>query len=139
MRALSPDEAKRLGIKAVDLDPEHVEVFDRPQDLQIAFGLGVEVEIEQDIDVGAGALADRFKVRAEVAQHLAVDIDFRLERRTESRAPAGRLAALIGEDVGLQRSESLLAHLASDRLHAIQALDRRLVPGGMIDAPGRAM
>src|SRR5581483_2135827 len=137
--ALSPDQAQRFRIVGVDLDPEHVEVLDRAQNLQIAFGLGVEIEVEQDIHVRSGAVADRFEMHAQVAQHLALDIDLRLERRAEAGTPAGRLAVVIGEDVGLQRGEFFLAHLAPDRLDTVEALDRRLVPGGMIDAPGRAM
>ena len=69
MRALAADIAERLRIESVDLDPEHVHILDRAQDLQIAFGLGVEVEVEQQIDIGAGAVADRLEVHAEIAQH----------------------------------------------------------------------
>ena len=91
MRALAADVAQRLGIEAVDLDPEHVEVRDRAQDLQIALGLGVEVEVEQDVDVGPGAVAHRLEVHAQIAQHLAVDVELGLERRRRSPAasPAG--------------------------------------------------
>src|SRR5271155_2076976 len=98
MRALSPDISERFRAKAVDLDPEHVEVFDRAQDLQISFGLGVEVEVEQDVDIGTRAVADRLQVRAQVAQDLAVDIDLGLKRRAEAGPPAGRLSVRIGED-----------------------------------------
>ena len=57
----------------------------------------------------------------------------------EAGTPALRLAVGIDEDVGLQRGEALFAHLAADRLDAVEIGDRRLVPIRMIDAPGRAM
>ena len=57
MRALAAYKAKRLRIEGIDLDPEHVHIFDCAQDLQIAFGLGVEVEVEQQIDIRSGAVA----------------------------------------------------------------------------------
>jgi hypothetical protein len=47
MRTLAANVAKRLRVETVDLDPEHVHVFYRAQDLQIAFGFGVEVQVEQ--------------------------------------------------------------------------------------------
>src|SRR6516165_529263 len=139
MRALPADVAERLRVEAVDLDPEHVEVGDLAQDLQVAFGLGVEIAVEQDVDIRACAVADRFQVHAQVAQDLAVDIDLRLEGRAEAGPPAARLAVVIGEDVGLERGELLLAYLAPHGLDAIEVLDRRFVPGGMIDPPGGAM
>src|SRR5712691_3294528 len=46
MRALPPYVAERLCVIAVDLDPEHLDIGDRPEDLQVALGLGVEVEVE---------------------------------------------------------------------------------------------
>src|SRR6478752_2764951 len=91
------DIAERLRIEAVDLDPEHVHVFDRAQDLQIAFGLGVEVQVEQQIDIGAGTIADRFEMHAEVTQYRAIDVDLGFERRTETRPPSLRLAVRIDE------------------------------------------
>src|SRR6516162_8372079 len=139
MWALAPDIAERLGVEAVNLDPEHVEVFNRSQDLQIPLGLGVEIEIEQDIDVGTRPLADRLQMHAQVTQHLAFDVDLGLKGRAETGPPAGWFAAVIGENIGLQRGEFLLADLASDRLHAVETFDRRRVPGGMIDTPGRAV
>ena len=139
MRALPADVAQRLGAVAVDLDPEHVEVGDLAQDLQEAFGLGVEVEVEQDVDVGPRAVADRLQMHAQVAQHGAVDVQLGMERRAEARPPAARLAVLVDEDVGLERAEALLAHLAADRLDAVEIGDGRLVVGRMIDAPGRAV
>src|SRR5271166_562018 len=139
MRALLADIGERLRIEAVDLDPEHVEIGDLAQDLQKAFGLGVEVEVEQDIDIGSGSFADRFQMHAQVAQYLALDIELGLKRRAEAGPPAGGLAAIIGEDVGLECGEFLLAYLAADRLDTVEAFDRGLVPGGMIDPPGRAM
>src|SRR5262249_27423657 len=63
----------------------------------------------------------------------------RLERYAEAGAPASRFAFIIGEDVGLQRGELPFAHLVADRLDAVETFDRRLVPGGMIDAPGCAV
>src|SRR5690242_4369810 len=139
MRALPPDIAERLRIKTVDLDPKHVKVGDRTQDFQIALGLGVEIEVEQDIDIGTCAVPDRFEMHPQITEHLAVDIDLRLKGRAEARAPAGRLALVIGEDVGLQSGELLLAHLAADRFYPIEGFDRRLVPGGMIDPPSGAV
>src|SRR5713226_1064354 len=139
MRTLTPDIAKGFGIEAVDFDPEHVEIGNGAQDLEIAFGLGVEIEIEQDIDIRPRAIADGFEIHAQIAQYLAVDIDLGFERRAESGPPAHRLAGIVSEDVGLQRGKFLCPDFASDRLHAIEIVDRRLVPGRMIDAPGGAM
>src|SRR5262249_40589914 len=62
MRALSSDIAERLGIETVNLDPEHVEIFDRSQDLEIAFSLGIEVEVEQYVDIWSSALADHLQM-----------------------------------------------------------------------------
>src|SRR6202048_458319 len=119
MRTLTPDIAERFGIEAVDLDPEHVEVGNGAQDLQIAFGLGVEIEIGEDDGTLSSAVADVFEMHAQIAQDLAVDINLGLERRAKSRPPALRLAGIVGEDVGLERGKFLLADLASDRLDAI--------------------
>src|SRR6266702_5270945 len=120
MRALPADIAQRLWIETVDLDPEHVHVPDRPQNLQIAFGLGVEVEIEQEIDIRSRAVADGFEMHAEISQDLAIDVDLGLERRAEAGPPAHRLAVGVDEDVGLQRSEAFFAHLAADRVDAVK-------------------
>jgi hypothetical protein len=139
MRTLPPDVAERFRTETVDFDPEHVEVGDGAQDLQIAFGLGVEIEVEQDIDIRTCAVADGFEMHAQVVQHLAVDIDLGLERRAEAGPPARGLARVVGEDIGLQRGEFLFADLAPDCLDAVEIGDRGLIPGGMIDAPGRAM
>src|SRR5581483_8931089 len=139
MRALAADIAEGLRIEAVDLDPEHVEIRDLAQDPQVAFGLGVEIAVEQDVDVGACAVADCFEMHVQVAQDLAVDIDLGRERRTETGPPTGGLAVIIGEDVGFQRGEFLLAYLAAHGLDAVESFDRRLVPGWMIDPPGRAV
>src|SRR5450631_1444030 len=139
MRTLPADIAKRFRIKTVDLDPEHIEVGNCAQDFQITLGLGVEIQVEQDVDIRSGAVADGFKMHAQIAQDLAVDIDLGLERRAKSRPPALRLAGVVGEDVGLQRGKFPLANLASDRLDAIEIVDWRLVPAGMIDAPGGAV
>src|SRR5713226_5444524 len=139
MRTLPPDIAEGFGIEAVDLDPEHVEVGNGAQDFQIALGLGVEIQVEQDVDIRSCAVADRFEMHAQIAQDLAVDIDLGFERRAKSRPPALRLAGIVSEDVGFQRGKFLLANLASDRLDAIEIVDRRLVPARMIDAPGGAM
>src|SRR4029079_7541754 len=114
MRALAADIAERLRIESVDLDPEHVHILDRAQDLQIALGLGVEVEVEQKSNVRAGAVADSFEMHAEIAQPRAVDVDLGLERRAEAGPPALRLAVGIDEDIGLHRGEALLTHLAAD-------------------------
>src|SRR6516164_6549131 len=130
---------ERLGIEAVNLDPEHVEVFDCSENPEIAFGLGVEIEVKQDIDFRPRSLANCLKVHTQIAQDFVFDIDFGLKRRAESRSPAGRFAALIGENVGLERGEFFLAYLASNRLDAIEAFDRRLVPGRMIDPPRRTV
>src|SRR5262249_45016564 len=52
MRTVAADIGERRRAVAVDLDPEHAEIGDLPQDFQIALGLGVEVEIEQEVDIG---------------------------------------------------------------------------------------
>src|SRR5262249_38153386 len=96
---------------AVDLDPEHVEVRDRAQYFQIAFGLGVEIEIEHEIDVRPSAVVERLEVHAQIPQHLLVDVELGIERPPEAQAPALRPAVLVNEDVGLERAETLLAHL----------------------------
>src|SRR5581483_4106229 len=139
MRALLSDKAKRLRAEGIDFDPEHVEIGDLPQDFQEPFGLGVEIEIEQDVDIGPGALPDRFQMYAQIMQHPALDIELGQERCAEAWTPAGRLATIIGEDVRLERGELLFAHLAADRLDAIEAFDRGLVPRRMVDAPSGTM
>src|SRR5713226_5483603 len=101
MRTLTPDIAERFGIETVDLDPEHVEVGNGAQDLEIDFGLGVGVEVEQDVDIRPGAVMDGFELRAQIAQHLAVDVDLRRKGRAETGPPAGGLAVIVSEDVGL--------------------------------------
>src|SRR6266480_5002900 len=131
--------AERFGIETVDLDPEHVEVGNGAQDLEIAFSLGVEVEVEQDVDIRPGTLTDGFEMAAQVAQHLAVDIDLRRKRHAETGPPASRPARIVSEDIGLQRGELLFPDFASDRLHAVEIGDRRRVPVGMVDAPGGTM
>src|SRR3954453_16383153 len=139
MRALPADVTERFRIETVDLDPEHVEVRDGAQDLQIALGLGVEVAVKQDVDVGACTVPDRFQMHAQIAQDFAIEVDLGSEGRAEARSPTGRFAVIIGEDVGLERGELLLADLASDCLDAVEVLNRRLVPGRMIDPPRCAM
>src|SRR5258707_13409510 len=139
MRTLPPDIAEGFRIEAVDLDPEHVEVGNGAQDFEITFGLGVEVEIKQDVDIGPGAIADRLEMRAQIAQYLAVDVDLRRERHSKTGSPTRRLARVVSEDVGLQRGKFLFPDFASDRLHTVEIGDRRLVPVGMIDAPGGAV
>src|SRR5437879_12793855 len=108
MRTLTPDIAECFGIEAVDLDPEHVEVGNGAQDLEITFGLGVEVEVEQDVDIGPGAITDHLDMRAQIAEYLAVYVDLRRKRHAETGPPARRLASVVGEDVGLQRGKFLL-------------------------------
>src|SRR5215472_15294311 len=132
------DIAERLGAVGVDLDPEHVEVRDRAQYFQIAFGLGVEIEIEHEIDVRPSAVVERLEVHAQIPQHLLVDVELGIERPPEARAPALRPAVLVHEDVGLERAKTLLAHLAADRLDAVEVSDRWL-PVGMVDAPRGAV
>src|ERR1700694_4251135 len=139
MRTLPPDIAKCFGIETVDFDPEHVEVGNGAQDFQIAFGLGVEIKVEQDVDVRPGAIADHFQMRAQVVQYLAVDVDFRREGHAETGPPARRLTFIVSEYVGLQRGKFLFPDFASDCLDAVEIGDRRLVPVGMVDAPGGAM
>src|SRR5450631_718481 len=120
MRTLPPYIAERFGVEAVDLDPEHVEIGDGAQDLQIPLGLGVEVEVKQDVDIGSRAVSNGLEMHAQIAQYLAVDIDLRLERRAEAGSPASRLAVGVSENVGLQGGKSFLADLASDRLDAVE-------------------
>src|SRR5882757_2574496 len=139
MRTLTPDIAERFRIEAVDLYPEHVEIGNGAQDIEITFGLGVEVEVEQDVDIRPGAIADGLEMRAQVAQYLALDVDLRRKRHAKAGPPARGLARVVSEDVGLQRGKFLFPDIASDRLHAVEIGDRRLVPVGMIDAPGGAM
>ena len=67
--------SKRLGVAAVDFDPEHVEIGNRLYDLNRALGLGVEIEIEEQVRVGPGAVADRFEMGAQIAQDRLVDIE----------------------------------------------------------------
>lgn len=52
MGALPANIGERRGAIAVGFDPKHLDVGDRPQDLQITFGLGVEVQVEQQVDIG---------------------------------------------------------------------------------------
>src|SRR5260370_40205122 len=79
------------------------------------------------------------RMASQVAQHLAVDIDLRRKGHAETGSPPSRPARIVSEDIGLQRGELLFPDFASDRLHAVEIGDRRLVPVGMVDAPGRAM
>src|SRR5215469_12763180 len=139
MRAVAADIGERRRVVAVDLDPEHVEIGDLPQDLQIALGLGVEVEIEQKVDIGAGAVANDFEMGAQVAQNLLVDIEFGNEWDAKSRPPGSGSAAIVHKDVGLERGKALFAHFGADRPDAVEAGDRRLVEARMVDAPSRAM
>src|SRR5215472_5096989 len=139
MRAAAADIGERRRAVAVDLDPEHVEIGDLPQDFQIALGLGVEVEIEQKVDIGAGAGANGFEMGAQVAQNLLVDIEFRNERDAKSRPPRVRSPTIVHKDVGFEGGKASLTHLGADRLDAVEAGDRRLVEGRMVDAPRRAV
>src|SRR5215813_6526967 len=139
MRALPANMRERRGAIAVNLNPEHLLIGDRPQDFQITLGLGIEVKIEQQIDIRAGAVAHRFQVSAQIAQNILVDIQFGHERHTEPRPPTARGAVVINEDVGLQRAETPLAHFGADRLDAVEAGNRGLIQGRVIDPPGRAM
>jgi hypothetical protein len=52
---------------------------------------------------------------------------------------AVRRPALIEKAVGLERGEALVAHFGAERPDAVEAGDRRLVEGRMVDAPSRAM
>src|SRR3954468_9318017 len=122
MRSLPADVTARFRIETVDLDPEHVEVRDGAQDLQIALRLGVEVAVKQDVAVGASTVPDRFQMHAQIAQDFAIDVDLGSEGRAEARSPTGRFAVIIGEDVGFERGELLLADLASDCLDAVEVL-----------------
>src|SRR5262249_34926112 len=139
VRRLATDIAERLGTVGVDLDPEHVDVRDRAQYSQIAFGLGIEAEIEQQIDVRPGAVVERLEVHAQIAQYLLVDVEVGIERPPEGRAAAPRPPLFVNQDVCFERAETLLAHLAADRLHAVEVGDRWLVPVGMVDAPRGAV
>jgi hypothetical protein len=116
MRALPPDMAEGLGAVAVDLDPEHVEIGNRLQDLEIPLGLGVEVQVEQQVDVGSGTIAHCRQMDPQAAQHMLVDIELGQERHAETRPPAARRPALKEEDVGLERGEALLANFGAERL-----------------------
>src|SRR5260370_11978108 len=98
-------------------------------------GFGVEMEVEQEVYIRAGAIVERLQMHAQIAQHILVDVELGIKRPAEARAPALRLAVLVDEQVGLERSEPLLAHLAPDRLDAVEIGDRRLVESRMIDAP----
>ena len=69
MRALPANMRERRGAIAVDLNPEHLDIGDRPENFQIALGFGIEVQVEQQIDIGAGAVAYGFEVGAQIAQH----------------------------------------------------------------------
>src|SRR3954449_7184680 len=100
MRALAANVTERFRRVAVDLDPEHVDVRDGAEDLQVAFGLGVEVEIEQQSEIGAESVTQRFEMHVQIAQYGGVDVELRIIRRAEAGAPAARvLAVLINEDV----------------------------------------
>src|SRR5215831_2165580 len=139
--ALAANEAQRLWIEGVDLDPKHIEIGDGAQNLEIAFGLGVEVEIEQQVDVRSRTLADRFQMHAQVAQHVSVDVELRQKRHAKTGPPAlGVFAARrVEKDVGLERGELLLPHLAADGLDALQVGDGGLKEARVIDAPGGAV
>src|SRR6516165_7842050 len=139
MRAVAADVGERRRAVAVDLDPEHVEIGDLPQDLQITLGLGVEVEIEQQVDIGAGAVANGFEMGAQVAQNLLVDIEFGNERDAKSRPPRVRRTMIVHKDISFEGGKASLVNLGADCLDAVEAGDRRLVEGRMVDAPRRAM
>src|SRR5262249_56683619 len=100
---------------------------------------GVEIEIEHEIDVRPSAVVERLEVHDQIPQQLLVDVELGIERPPDARAPALRPAVLVNEDVGLERAEPFLAHLAADRLDAVEVGDRWLVPVGMVDAPRGAM
>src|SRR5262249_46804983 len=139
VRTVTADIAQSLRVVAVDLDPEHLKIGNRPKNLQIALGLGVEVEIEQQIDIRTGAVADCFKMITQIAQHRFVDIQLGDKGNAKPGPPAARHAVIIGKYVGLQRGKALVADLAADRSYSVEAGDGGLVKTRMIDAPGCAM
>src|SRR5215471_17782451 len=123
MRALPADIGKRRRAVAVDLDPEHVEIGNRPQDLQIPLGLRIEVQIEQQIDIRPGAVANGFEMGAQIAQDILVDVEFGNKRDAKSGTPAAWRTSVIDKDVGLQSREASLANLRADCLDAVEAGD----------------
>src|SRR4051812_846488 len=49
------------------------------------------------------------------------------------------LAVLVDENIGLAGGKTFFAHLAADRLDAVEVGDRRLVVGRVVDAPSGAV
>src|SRR5262249_50659719 len=105
---------------------------------------GLHQKVRQPVALVGDTLAVRYQRSAvELSPFLCsgchaaglVDVELGIERPPEARAPALRPAVLVNEDVGLERAETLLAHLAADRLDAVEVGDRWLVPVGMVDAP----
>src|SRR6185437_14020110 len=130
---------QRLGVVAVDLDPEHVVGRDRAEDFQVPLGLGVEIEVEKDVHVRPRAVAKGFEVGAEVAQHLLLDIELRIKGPGKAGDPAGRGVAFIDKSVGLQRRKTLVARLRAERPDAVEIGDRRRIEFRAADPPGAAM
>ncbi len=136
MRTVAADIRQRLRVVTVDLDPEHIQIGDFTQNLQITLGFRVKIQIEQNIHIGTGAVAKRFQMRAQIAQDFTLEIDRRRKRRPETRPPAGNTTVFINKDIGLQRTETFLAYFGTHRFDAVEIGDGRRIILRMIDAPG---
>ena len=139
MAAVAADRRQRLRVVDVELDPQQRHVVERADEPQEALGAGVEVDVEHELDVGPGAVAQRLQVHQDVADERRVHVQAGRRRRAEAGHPAVRPAALVAEQVGLERREALLAGIGAGPADAVEVGDRRCVVVGMVDAPARAV
>ena len=139
MRAFPTDGRKPLRRRRVDLDPEEVQIGERPHDLPVTRDLRVEIQVEQDVHVRPGPFAQRPQMPPEIRDDLAVDVLARFERSAEARRPASRRACRVVEDVGLQRRETAFTDLRSKGRDPLDVGDRVPVVLRQPDPPGSAV
>ena len=139
-----PRGAAHLGeadrVVGIDLVPEQFVRVERVHDLQQPLGAEVEVEVQQYVHVGAGALAERFDLRPQRVDDLALDVQVGLAGgHVEARRPEPR-PVVEKEHVGLQAGEARLARLAPLRAHIVErGQGRRGVRVRVLYAVGAAM
>ena len=121
---LASDVGERLGLVHVDLDPHHLELFERLADLAGDERRAVEVEVERDLHIGPGAGLERADVFGNVAQQrgdgVAVEV---VDAAPAGSVDAGRVAG--EDDVGLEGVEALLADFDAEGGDVVHRAQRR--------------